>query len=173
MDKNIAAFLDDKAYTLAVRFQREDPGSEGVIRKEYHYVTNIPGIQVGDWIVVPTSVGSQRIILPTELASIDDVLASSPAESMKSHVHTGQLAVVRVSEVHTTCEIAPNDNKQYKWVVGRVDLTGYAKLMARNDQITAATTKAYRKSMQRSFADRILGDMDQADKDGLMKLLGK
>lgn len=173
MDKNIAAFLDDKAYTLAVRFQREDSGTAGTIPKEYHYVTNIPGIQVGDWIVVPTSVGSQRIVLPTELASIDEVLASSPVESMKSHIHTGQLAVVRVSEVHTTCEIAPNDTKQYKWVVGKVDLTGYAKLMARNDQITAATTKAYRKSMQRSFADRILGDMDQADKDGLMKLLGK
>lgn len=172
MDKNIAAFLDDKAYTLAVVFQR-DAESSGLIRKEYTYVTNIPGILPGDWIIVPTSTGSQRIMLPTDMATIDDVMASSPAETMKSHVHTGKLEVVQVTSVDTACEIAPNDSKKFAWVIGKVDLADYARLMARNDQITAATTKAYRKSMQRSFADRILGDMDQSDKDGLMKLLGK
>lgn len=172
MDKNIAAFLDDKAYTLAVRFQR-DTESSGIISKEYTYVTNIPGILPGDWIIVPTSTGAQRIVLPTDMATIEDVLSSSPSETMKSHVHTGQLQVVQVTSVDTACEITPNDSKKFAWVIGKVDLSGYAKLMARNDQITAAATKAYRKSMQRSFADRILGDMEQSDKEGLMKLLGK
>ncbi len=173
MDKNIAAFLDDKAYTISVVFQRDvDPGYPAKEAKEYSYVTNIPGIKVGDWVVVPTSVGSQNIVLPTDLATVDDILGSV-ATSIKSHVHRGQLQVVRVTGVDTTVEIAPNDSKLYAWVVSKVDLLAYSQLMDRNTQITAATTKAYRKSMQRSFAERILGDMDQADKDGLMKLLGK
>lgn len=173
MDKNIAAFLDDKAYTISVVFQRDaDSPYAGKEAKEYSYVTNIPGICVGDWVVVPTSVGSQNIVLPTGLCTVDEVMAA-PATSMKTHVHRGQLQVVRVTNVDTTVEIAPNDSKLCAWVVGKVDLLAYSQLMDRNTQITAATTKAYRKSMQRSFADRILGDMDAADKDGLMKLLGK
>jgi hypothetical protein len=173
MDKNIAAFLDDKAYTIAVTFQpSNDAPYQNGAQKEYTYVTNIPGIKVGDWVVVPTSVGSQNIVLPTEMATIEEVL-SAPATSIKTHVHRGQLQVVRVTGVDTTVEIAPNDSKLYAWVVSKVDLLAYSQLMDRNTQITAATTKAYRRSMQRSFADRILGDMDQADKDGLMKLLGK
>lgn len=172
MDKNIAAFLDDKAYTISVVFQREADAPEREFRKEYSYVTNIPGICVGDWVVVPTAVGSQSIALPTDLATVDDVL-NTGIGSLKAHVHRGQLQVVRVTNVDTTVEIAPNDSKLYSWVIGKVDLLAYAKLMDRNTQITAATTKAYRKSMQRSFAERILGDMDSADKDGLMKLLGK
>ena len=171
MDKNIAAFLDTKAYTISVVFQRDsDGGLQG--QKEYTYVTNIPGINAGDWVIVPTSVGSQSIMLPTDLADIDDVLGSV-ATSMKAHVHRGQLQVVRVTHVDSTVDLAPNDTKACSWVVGKIDLLAYAQLMDRNTQITAATTAAYRKSMQRSFADRILGDMDQADKDGLMKLLGK
>jgi hypothetical protein len=173
MDKNIAAFLDTKAYTLAVTFQpsNDAPYHKGA-QKEYTYVTNIPGIKVGDWVVVPTSVGTQSIMLPTDLVDIDDVLGSV-ATINHIHVHRGKLEVVRVSHVDATVDLAPNDTKAYGWVVSKIDLLAYSQLMDRNSQITAATTAAYRKSMQRSFAERILGDMDQADKDGLMKLLGK
>ena len=170
MDKNIAAFLDTKAYTISATFQREN--DSGTAQKEYVYVTNTPGIKVGDWVVVPTSVGSQNIVFPTDLASVEDVM-NATATSLKTHVHRGQLQVVRVTGVDTAVEIAPNDSKLYAWVVSKVDLLAYSQLVDRNSQIAAETTKAYRKSMQRSFADRILGDMDQADKDGLMKLLGK
>jgi hypothetical protein len=171
MDKNIAAFLDAKAYTISVVFQHD---SDVVLsgQKEYTYVTNIPGIKVGDWVIVPTSVGTQNIMLPTDLADIDDVLGSV-ATSMKTHVLRGRLNAVRVTHVDTTVDLAPNDTKAYGWVIAKIDLLAYSQLMDRNSQITAATTAAYRKSMQRSFAERILGDMDQADKDGLMKLLGK
>lgn len=172
MDKNIAAFLDTSAYTIQVVFQKDSDTPYSSTAKEYTYVTNIPGIKIGDWVVVPTAVGSQNIVLPSELGTIDEVLAQ-PATSMKAHVHRGQLQVVRVVGVDSTVELAPNDSKTYGWVVNEVDLLGYAKLQDRNTQIIAATTKAYRKSMQRSFADRILGDMDQSDKDGLMKLLSK
>lgn len=168
MDRNIAAFLDQSAYTIQAQFQA-DEGSIG--KKSYTYVTNIPGIKEGDWIIVPTSVGSNRIALPTTLESIDDVLNSVPAETLKTHIHTGRIEVVKVVGVDKTVDLEPNSSTQAKWVIGKVDLAAYAKLMARNDQIVAATTKAYRKSMQRSFADRILGDMDQSDKDGLLKLL--
>lgn len=174
MDKNIASFLDDKAYTIQVVFQNNgeqyDNGSK--YPKEYTYVTNIPGIRAGDWVIVPTCVGNQTIALPTDLITIDQVL-EQPATTMKAHVHRGQLQVVRVTGVDSTVEITPNDSKLYAWAISKVDLLAYSKLMDRNAQITNATTKAYRKSMQRSFADRILSDMDQADKDGLMKLLGR
>jgi hypothetical protein len=170
MDKNIAAFLDTHAYTISVTFQRDI--ESGTAQKEYIYVTNIPGIKVGDWIVVPTGVGNQNIVLPTDLASVEDVM-NARATSMKTHVHRGKLEVVRVDRVDNTVDLAPNSGTETRWVIAKVDLLAYSQLMDRNGQITAATTRAYRKSMQRSFAERILGDMDQADKDGLMKLLGK
>lgn len=173
MDKNIAAFLDDKAYTIQVCFHV--PNSDlHVAGKPYTYVTNIPNLVPGDLVIVATATSQRKYVLPMRMMSIDEALKEDSAtDGLKSHVITGDIHVVQVVAVDSGVDLAPNASKTYGWVISKVDLAAYAELMVRNSKLTDAVTKAYRKSLKRSFADRILADLDPADKDGLLKLLGK
>jgi hypothetical protein len=173
MDKNIAAFLDNSAYTVHVAFQQES-GIDARVVNQYTYVCNIPGIKADDYVVVADTVGSGTCSLRAKPASrvvdIDELIEDEITDVASLR---GQLKVARVIHVDSTVDIEPNSSKQYKWVISKLDLTAHAELLTRNKKIEMATTKAYRKSMQRTFADRILGDMDPTDKDNLLKLLGK
>ena len=174
MDKNIAAFLDQSAYTILVQFQAE----QGARGSNYKYVTNLPGLAVGDWLVVPVTSNRQQVPLRSpvsaKMQTVDDVMDMvTYAEDEDAPVHAGTFECVRVVAIHDTVDIEPNAPKEYKWVVCKLDLEAYGALFVRNKKIASATTAAYRKSMQRSFADRILGDMDAEAKDNLLKLLGK
>ena len=53
MSKNIAALLDDKAYTVQVRFYNDNSLQLGA--KAYTYVTNIEGLIPGSVVVVPVN----------------------------------------------------------------------------------------------------------------------
>lgn len=172
MDKNIAAFLDDKAYTIQVCFPVS--GDAYAAGKPYTYVTNIPGLVPGNLVIVTTATSQKKYVLPVQMMDIDEVLKEDAvSDGLKSHVITGDIQVVQVVSVDSGVDLAPNDSKAYGWVISKVDLAAYGQLMARNSKLTDAVTKAYRKSLKRSFADRILADMDSDDKDNLLKLLGK
>lgn len=167
MDKNLAAFLDPAAYTIAVNFQKTDGSFAG---KDYHYVTNIPNLKVGDWVVVNTNVGGSTIPLnvPVDMQDVEDVL-KLPADYL---VLYGMLNVVRVTEVHTEVAIQPASDKEYRWVIAKVELEQFVATAQRNKQITALATAAYTRNLRRSFADRIMGDMSLEDRAQLQNLLG-
>lgn len=151
MGKNIAAFLDDTAYSLSVRF-----GNTGYV---YTYVTNIPGIEVGDAIVVPVTNAIRK-----ERAKFDSINEDNEGRDKFD------AKVTTVVEVHSEVNIPTDSDLEYRWVICKLDFGYYTQLMERNNKITAAVDDAC--NLRRSFADRILGDMLDGPKQELLGLLG-
>lgn len=151
MEKNIAAFLDDKAYTVHVQFVDGD--------QSYTYVTNFSGINVGDAVIVPI-IGARR------RSSVD--LANNPQDSRVFSAKIGT-----VTRIDAEVNLPTDDTREYSWIIQRVDFAAYEQVMIRNNAIVEAVTDAYKKNLRRSFADRILGEMADGPKTQLLTLLGK
>lgn len=99
MDRNLAAFLREDAYTIKVKFQKDS--QDQYHDNEYTYVTNIPGIQFGDFVVVPYKSKNSNAV---------------------------RLSVAIVSEVHNDVDIEPNADIQYSGVTSRIDMQASLKL---------------------------------------------
>lgn len=189
-EKNIAAFLDKTAYTVTVVYQFS---SSGQVPKRlsniddaldepsgYDYITNIPGIQQGDFVIVPTTPerGYQdvkRVAVPAELQELISATGADNAVCAmegQTYEFADRLSVARVIRVHKDVTAEPNSDIKYKWVVSRVDLMHYAKTMLRNAKLEATIQEAYKKSMRRSFADRILAELGADEQGEIKKLLG-
>ena len=151
-EKNIAALLDEQAHTVQVAFTTD---AEAL---HYTYVTDLD-LTVGDVVVVPVPVR----IIPTRKEDIRRVLADKNV--------CLKLAVVQA--VDKTVDIPANDDKEYAWVIAKVDTTAHAEKMERNRQIERAVAQAYQRSLRKSFAERILGELAEDDRVSLLKLLGK
>lgn len=191
-EKNIAAFLDDQAYTIRVGFQFTDKGQnayapnkvvggktiDDIEQAGYTYVTNIKGIKPGDFVVVPTQPQAgyqERKVVPLSL-TLESVSADSNSNediTESTCIFTDRLRLARVLSVDTDVTIEPNSNTQFKWVVSTIDLVPYAQLMVRNDKLASTIQSAYKKSLRRSFADRVLAELDDSGQNELRKLLGK
>lgn len=190
-EKNIAAFLDKSAYTVTVVYQFSNSNGQAPKRLSaiddasdepsgYDYITNIPGIQPGDFVIVPTTPerGYQdvkRVAVPTELQeliSATDANESIVDLSAQTYEFADRLSVARVIRVHKDVTAEPNSDIKYKWVISRVDLLHYAKTMLRNAKLEATIQEAYKKSMRRSFADRILAELGADEQGEIKKLLG-
>ena len=150
MDKNIAAFLDTTAYTVSVVFPKES----GSANKSYTYICNIPGVEVGDWVIV-------------DAPNFDGTAA------YKTATLNGIPKLVLVTGVDDAVCIEPDATHQYGWVVSVLDTTEYAATTKRNSQITDLVADAYKAAMRKSFAERILGDMPEVSKTTLLALLHK
>lgn len=189
-EKNIAAFLDKTAYTVTVAYQFNTSGTfpkkpsniDGDLDgpSGYDYITNIPGIQPGDFVIVPTTPerGYQdvkRVAVPTEL---QELISATGADNAvcdmegQTYEFADRLSVARVIRVHKDVTAEPNSDIKYKWVISRVDLLHYAKTMLRNAKLEATIQEAYKKSMRRSFADRILAELGADEQGEIKKLLG-
>jgi hypothetical protein len=165
MDKNIAAFLDKNAYTVSVSFKA------GAGPKKYTYVCNIPGVKVGDWVVVDApDFDNQAAQLRqgyTPMQNIEDYMSEQPMQM------AGIPQLVLVVGVDSDVNIQPNSDIAHGWVVSTLDLTSYRETLQRNSQINSLVADAYKASMRRSFADQILGCMEADGKDKLLALLNK
>ena len=165
MDKNIAAFLDKSAYTVSVSFKA------GAGSKKYTYICNIPGVKVGDWVVVDAPDFDNQIahlrhgIMPMQ--NIEDWMNEQPMQL------AGIPKLVLVIGVDEDVNIQPNSDIAHGWVVAIIDLTAYRETLKRNSQITTLVADAYKASMRRSFAEQILGSMEAAGKEKLLALLNK
>lgn len=135
MDRNLAAFLREDAYTVKVKFQKDS--QDAYHDNEYTYVTNIPGIAEGDFVVVPYK---------------------------SRNSNATRLSVAIVSEIHNDVEIEPNSDIQYAWVTGRIDMQASIKLAEENETITKQLAKAYRTNARRSFAQSVLESADAETK---------
>ena len=131
MDCNLAAFLREDAYTIKVKFQKDS--QDQYHDNEYTYVTNIPGIQFGDFVVVPYK---------------------------SKNSNATRLSVAIVCEVHNDVDIEPNADIQYSWVTSRIDMQASLKLAEENETITKTLAKAYRSNARRSFAQSVLESAD-------------
>lgn len=140
MDKNLAAFLREDAYTIKVKFQKDS--QDQYHDNEYTYVTNIPGIAFGDFVVVPYKSRNSNAV---------------------------RLSVAIVCEVHNDVDIEPNSDIQYAWVTSRIDMQASIKLAEENETITKQLAKAYRTNARRSFAQSVL---EAADNDTKLLISG-
>ena len=69
-------------------------------------------------------------------------------------------SVGEITQVDTDCEIEPNSDLEYKWIVHAFNLEEYLLTMARNKEIETMVSKASRGNMRRTFAESILAGVD-------------
>jgi hypothetical protein len=84
-----------------------------------------------------------------------------------------ELKVVRVTCVHKQLPISPGDTIKYQWVVDKVNMDGYEKNCAINNEIERVVMEKYQQHLRRSFADEILAGLPTKDKRDLQRLLKK
>ena len=174
MDKNLVAFLDEQAYTIDVQFT-----SAG---KLYKYVTNLPGIELGSFVIIP--VGEVELaaiaaadntrralaiarneVLDAFGVDVDPTLVPSPTISSSS------IKVAQVVGVHDGVKIEPNETIQYKWVIAKVDFTYFTDLCKRNYELQKLTEDAYKRNLRKSFAERIMGELGSAEVEKIKALV--
>lgn len=109
--------------------------------QRYTYVTHLP-VEVGDFVVTP------------------------PPKDKNSR----WFGVARVMEVDPEVLIQPNDDLEYRWIVGVIDHVAYEENATRNEAIAEAVAKAYRGNIRKSFADQVLGALPKKDQAQLLKL---
>lgn len=155
-DTNLAAFLDETAFTIKVRFQNQS-NTNGILR-EYRYVANDATLKVGDAVVVPV----QR-----------------NQDNSNTFIQTNwgvgvKLGIATVVIIDKELDIPANNNDlAIRWIVAKLDLAPAAELLMRNAMMTSLVSKAYRKNIRSSFAANILERLDNDDASSLKKLLGK
>ncbi len=148
MDKNIPALLRTDTKTIAVSFfQYEQTGGPPPFSTDQLITEEKIHIFITDQVI---NVGELVLVLFGNLPRI---------------------AVVK--EAHATLQISPNSDKEYKWVLARVNLSNYYKNITRNGKIIAAVTSAYSDSTKESFTSNLLAALPQAAKDALLAELAK
>lgn len=173
-EKNIAALLDSMAFTIHVAYQH---GSD---TETYTYVCNLPEISAGDFVVVPTKVRNTTKYRVSDEQDMEGYVMKGNAK-ISAELYAGaerllqnqRLTIAKVVSIDETVELQPDDAIEYAWVIQKVDLSVYQALLTRNKQITDAVQEAYKRNIRKSFAERVLGELPDADKSSLLKLLGK
>lgn len=137
--KNIHALMSDSAYSVHVRFITDQGGATR--GKVYEYVTNIPGIKVGDYAVVMApnfnnpmdadDEGSDRLLPKTVMVvAVDDGISFDPQET-----------------------------KTVNWLVQRVDFTAYAAAQSEVHAAAESLKKAQRARMREVFKQQMLQEL--------------
>lgn len=83
------------------------------------------------------------------------------------------LKVVQVYAVHDDLRIEPNADKEYKWIVTRIDLTPYEQNQERNRTITETLGKAYQKQARQAFATALLDSVPESERGSIAALIGR
>lgn len=174
MDKNLVAFLDEQAYTIDVQFIATG--------KLYKYVTNLPAIELGSFVIIPVgevelaaiaaAANTRRAlaiahneVLDAFGVDVDPTLVPSPTFS------SSNIKVAQVVGVHDGVKIEPNETIQYKWVIAKVDFTYFTDLCKRNSELQKLTEDAYKRNLRKSFAERIMGELGSAEVEKIKALV--
>ena len=149
MDKNLVAFLDPSAYTIEVKFARSG--------KNYIYVANASHgtIVPGTLVVVPVG----TVDTTSQLFDLSDMVDD---ERLPAVFTAPEFKVVEVTDVHDTVSISPDSDTEYNWIIGALDLSPWCALMQRNEQLQSMAEDAYKRNLRKSFAERVLGELDSA-----------
>lgn len=174
MDKNLVAFLDEQAYTIDVQFTPTG--------KLYKYVTNIPDIKLGTFVIIPvgeiellrilnsrntrrTRASAHKEVLDAFGVEVDPTLVLSPTFPCNN------VKIVQVVGVHDRVKIEPNESIQYKWVIAKVDFTYFVDLCKRNSELQRLTEDAYKRNPRKSVAERIMGELGSAEVEKIKALV--
>lgn len=169
LDKNIAALLNEKAYTVGVQFQH----SLGREFSEYTYVTDLPlmrddghGISEGE-----IALGRMALV-PTKIrpGSKYDVDKNDSTMLLEAGV---RMSVAVITRIDSEVVIQPDDDIEYSWVISTIDTDNYWNTKTRNAEIVALVQDAYTKNLRRSFAQQVLGSLSDETSARINLLLGK
>lgn len=152
MDKNLAALMCKNTKTVHVRFWQS---------KEAYLENNPNSLELGT--VRKDELSPKRYTYVTDLeVEVDDWLIVLVA---------GQPKVVLVEEVDNDLLIEPNDTTAYKWIVAKIDLSYYQKLVSRNEEITYIVASAYKKNLRQQFQGLLLAGTDSKVQERLQSLI--
>lgn len=143
----------------------------------YTYVTNLKDLQVGNFVVVPTAVRAkaeaESVRANITRASLNTQVSQRLLDDAEYLVKSQQrLSLALVVQIDDVVDIQPDSDVVYKWVVAKVDLEPYGKLLTRNKEIEDAVADAYKANLRKSFAERILGDLPAEQRNRLLALTG-
>lgn len=148
MDKNIAALLREDTYTINVRFINDKfPGDQTILGK--------------DWVLSDKKY--------TYVCSIPDI----KPEDLVVVYAVGIPRIVVVDSVSTEVDIAPNDTKEYGYVIAKLDFTHYLEEVKTNKEIVTTVSKAYKTNLRKGFATMLLAEMDQDSREKLLTVISK
>lgn len=85
----------------------------------------------------------------------------------------GTISVAVVDSVDETVDIEPNSTIQYKWVMCKLDVTGFLANLEKNKQITDVVGEAYKARAKMQFRDLLLGNIDGDSQAKLLSLIGE
>lgn len=171
MDKNIAAILRNDARTVQCTFELDMLSDADIASPEgYQRILE----SSGDWgkavgqLQPPKLPGSksagQLYTYVTDLPLRPNDVVAVPVQ--------GSIKLVRVVTVDDTASIEPNSLTEYKWIICKVDLLGYAENLRKNAEIESTVAEATRSNMRSVFQNQVLGGMNDANKSRLGLLLG-
>jgi len=159
MDKNIAALLREDTKTVHVSFELaladfEDLTDPEIIKKPAGAkpapsTSRVPGVRLYTYVT------------HLDVKRGDTVVVQA----------TGEIKLAYVISVDDQAEIEPNSSTAYKWVIDKVDMAAYDANQQRNAEIERTVGEAYRQNLRRSFAQTVLGAVDDDKRDSLTKLL--
>lgn len=160
-EKNIAALVREDTKTIGVRFYQGE--------RDYKSA-NKSANQTDQWV---------------DIVDLDTLVSGlSPKEyTYVTHLDfkTGDLAIVKaagelkvayVSRVDEGCEIEPNLNVKFSWVVDRVNQDEYENQMNINKQLEDTVNKAYKQNVKNQFRSLVLGTIDSEAAAKINLLLG-
>lgn len=151
MDKNIFAMLRDGAYTVEVQFYIDG-------RSNNPYSLDLGRIDP-----------AQKVYTYVTDLPRDKVVVGAKAIVAVSRVPK----IVRIVEVHDGLDIQPNEEIQYKWLLGIVDFSYADKLKADKEEVEKTLATSYRNNARNQFKQLLLSSMDEEARTKLLSVLGE
>lgn len=157
MDKNIAALMRQDTRTVQCAFPALPPdlAADAEIREAFASGHVASTLKAPD--TKPYTYVTDLLLVPGDVVVVEA---------------NGSLKLVVVRTVDDDVKIEPNSDITYKWVLAKVDLSGYAATAKRNAEIEQVVSEAYRHNLRRSFASQILAGIDDANRDRVAALIG-
>lgn len=152
MDKNIVALVREDAKTVKVKFFPESWERNAKVT-DFDMIRELASAQVKEYIYLTTF-----DLVPGDLAVV--YVGMRPT-------------VVEVQSVDADVNIEPNDEKQYKWIVAKVDETAYQKLMEQNEELEDILRKEYQARTRRQFREVFLAGASPESVAKLTEVLSK
>lgn len=149
MDKNIAAFLRTDTKTIKVKFINDRYKGE----KDMTLFGQDFELSPGSYTYI-----TDLDIVPDELVVVYAV---------------GIPKVALVVAVDEEVDIQPNDNKEYGWVISKLDFAHYLDNISKNKQITDTCRNAYKQNARRQYRTVVLAELTEESRTKLLSVIGE
>ena len=159
-EKNIAALVREDTKTIGVRFYQ----GERDYKTSSQTAQRVDIVDIVDLDTLVSGLSPKEYTYVTHLDFKIGELAIVKA--------VGELKVAYVSRVDEGCEIEPNLNMKFSWVVDRVNQDEYENQMNINKQLEDTVNKAYKQNVKNQFRSLVLGSIDSEAAAKINLLLG-